>query len=541
MKYFSGLIFALLLSLIVISCSGGGGGGDTGAGGPDISPADSAEQAIDVPAEDATVVTAAAPEKDTQGVDQLEDLADDSSTTTPADSVIGGGSIEGQKETDKQDDSAAIESISAEQEALDVDEDEEIAAEVDEAEQVADTSDGQGQGKGKDGEKGKGKDTGFSYALDISAGRWFQTPQGKAGNVNPADYNRKADTIKDLRAKIRDLRKSMKDGDKSEVRAEIRDLMKQIQNIRNQIGYGTEQKGIHTYWANENLYLRIHNVPKAGLYRVRVVAKNYGALPEFYDYFNITVNNDTLGKNVGGIFIKASESSYNRGSSLVYLQKGDTDLNLLWTNDAYKEKEYDANIQISNVSLEQFSGERKMSKLVRRSHQFSEVQGRFFWDRNSVTTYWSDQTIGFNFPDLQPGKYRVIVTAKNYGTLPLPPNYREFEVSVDADGTSGLAKIPASANNWERGFAVLDLTGGNTDIYLTWMNDKYRENEYDANIQIKTIRLQRIGNSERSALAAYLLGATGRNKSIVAGGFAFLMMAIAVLVLWNRRRTRLQI
>lgn len=569
MKVISGFVFALLL-LFVINCGGGGGGGGAaeGQGGPDSSPTDTAEQALDVPAEDTSTITAQPPAEDIAGADSEEDLSNDTVQTLPSD---GGGVIvtqetkvaepetkteetpavvetkteEGTAEeakteegkTEEKDTQVAsektepsIEDAESEQEALELLEDEEIEAILTEIEEDASAN----------ANKGKG---GFSYVLDSTAGKWYQTPQGSTGKVSKGEYNKQTSRIRELRDRIQDLAKSMKDSNKVEVRAQIRDLLDQIQSIRNTIGYGTDQKGIHTYWANENLYLRVSNVPVAGWYRLRIVAKNYGSLPlpDWYDFFNIEILNERIDKKVGGLFIKASADQYNRGTALVYLDKGDTNLNLLWSNEACKEKEYDANIQISSVTLEKYNGERRMSKLVRRAHQFSELDGRFFFDHNSVRTYWANQTIGFNFPNLEPGKYRVIIDAKNYGTLPLPSGYSEFEVNIEADGTSGIAKIPASSNNWEHGFAVLDLTGGNTDVFLTWMNDKYRENEYDTNIQIHKIRLQRIGDSERSALAAYLLGATGRNKGVVAGGFVFIMMAIAALVLWNRRRTRLQI
>ncbi len=548
------LIIAGLFTAAMTACSGDGST-PLGLGGPGVSTPDSAEQALDVTAKDTSSVTAPDENGDKTGVDAPEDLSNDAGAQVqPA----------AEEPAAEQGDTNVADTSGVEKDTVleipatpdTAGAGEEINTEQvlnDEADLLAENS----------GEAVTAPE--FQYSLDISAGRWYQTSPGGVTGISKADYDRKNTLIKEYRDRIRELRRSDTKGQGDEkgkgaekgkgdekgkgnekesiadVSAQIREYMDKIKALRDEIGYGDETGGIHTYWANENLYLRVRNVPEEGWYRLRITAKNQGKLPAWYDYFNVSVINDTRGANVGGIFIKASDNKYRRGSLLVYLPRGNTDLNLLWTNDAYEKDRYDANIQIQNVTLAKNGGGRVMHSLVRRAHQYSEAIGRFFWDKKGAYTYWANQTLGFNFPNLEQGKYRVIITAKNYGDLPLPKGYANFEVSVDADGTGGTANIPASERNWEKGFAVLDLTGGNTNIYCTWLNDSYREGAYDANIHIKNIKLQRIGDSERSALAAYLLGTTGRHKGAVAGGLMLLLMALAVLVLYNRRRARLQI
>jgi hypothetical protein len=90
--------------------------------------------------------------------------------------------------------------------------------------------------------------------------------------------------------------------------------------------------GIHTYWANEDLFLDVKNNCKAGWYRLRMEARNYdGKLPDFYSHFAVMVKNQRTDKWVGGLLIKASDNNYQTGSMLVYLPEGNTRLNLLWT------------------------------------------------------------------------------------------------------------------------------------------------------------------------------------------------------------------
>ena len=386
--------------------------------------------------------------------------------------------------------------------------------------------------------------------LDVSKGKWKEVIKQPLETLSLEFYKDSKNKIKEYNKEIKILRdeiKKIKNNDnlsKDEIKTEIKDinlLIKAkrdlIKDVRSKIGYSRIQSGVFTNFANQPLYLNVNNVTKTGWYRLRLYGKNVnGKLPDFYKMFNISVINETTGKNQGGIFLKASEDVYNTASMLVYIEEGDSVLNLLWTNDAYKKNEYDTNLQIKKVSLKYSKAVNKRGNLSRNSFQYDSVDGRFFWDEESVRTYWANQTINFNFPDLKSGKYKVIITAKNYGLLGLSSEYKNFEVDVDADGVFGRAKIKADADKYKNGSVVLDLTGGDTYLSLTWVNDSYKEGEYDANIQIKKIRLKRVGDSERSAITSYLFGSYIRlNRMKIFGTLIFLLIIISGLVVYNKR------
>ena len=374
-----------------------------------------------------------------------------------------------------------------------------------------------------------------TITLDSSKGKWYTTPEGTlSGKVlSKADKKR-------IRVAIKIARKAMKAIRKGNKKAGIAQLKLKIKEFRAQIGHGKKVKGIHTYWANQKLYLRVRNNCKAGWYKLKVVAKNYPGkkgenLPDFYTHYNITVKNETTDRIAGGMFIKASDKSYHRARMLVYLDEGDTDLNLLWTNDAWKKGVYDANIQIKKVRLKYKRYIRKRKNLVRRAHQYCFTKGRWFWDRKTARTNWANQHIGFCFKNLKAGKYKVIVKAKNYGKV--PEGYKNFKVMVAGDGVTGNLEIQAKENGYKKGSTVLDLTGGDTMVMMTWTNDKWVPSKgEDANIQIRKIRLKRVGDSDRSALAAYIMNASRGNRMVLIITMLLAVLGLGGIFFWNKMR-----
>ena len=292
---------------------------------------------------------------------------------------------------------------------------------------------------------------------------------------------------------------------------------------------------IWTAWANQAVKVKVKNICKTGWYRLAVEAKNiYGPLPDFYKNFAITAIDNKTGKAVGGLSIKASDKKFHKGSMLVFIEDTEADFTFMWTNDAYNAGVYDANIEIKGVSVWYAKNQNHEAKTLKRNaFQYSEVNGRFFWDDKSVFTYWANQTITFNFPKLAAGKYEVIIVAKNIGTL--PKDYKNFEVVIDADNVSGKALIHADSDKYHKGSVVLDITGGDTDVSLTWINDAYKEGVYDANIQIKSVKLKKVGESKRSALAAYLLGTKAGNRVILSCAFMLCVTGITGISLWHRK------
>lgn len=534
MRGFRILIIVFAISLSGLFCGGGGGSDAALEGGPALTPEDIAynQDGQSDTKEDSVIVK----EDEDSGTseDGINDLANPEN-----DDVIG------------QKDSTDASSDTIENDESD------DTDEADTAENTGDTNDSDstdktGDSNTQDGDTGDGAATEkLALSLDSSQGRWKSAPDKSLDAVTKEEYRSSINEIKSLRNEIKDLRasvqtvksdKTVSDEDKkqkiADLRYSIKDKRAQIKNIRAEIGFGRIQKGIYSPWAKEDLFLNAENVTKSGWYRLRIVAKNiYGPLPDDYGKFNITVKNETTGQDCGGIFIDARDDIYTAASTLIYLDEGSTTLNLLWTNDAYKKGEYDANIQIKKVSLRYAKNVNNRKKLVRTAHQYSAVDGRFFWDNSSVRTYWANQYIGFSFPKLEAGKYKVIVVAKNYGKAGLPDNYPEFKVRAYADGVDGIIKIKASDKAYKRGNTVLDLTGGDTELYLNWINDKYKKGVYDANIQIKKLILKRVGDSERSAVAAYLLGAkSGGNRLIILGIFLTAVMALTGLYFFNKRR-----
>jgi len=511
------LLASLFIVFIGFGCSGGGGGDSAGEGGPDVTPA--GVSVTEQPASEAS--TDLAVDVDNQQTDGTTGTGGDTDTGTSGTGTggdtgtattgtgTGGDTGTGTSGTGTGGDSGTVASGTG--------------TGGDTGTGTSGTGTGGDTGTGTSG-TGAGGDSG---TVASGTGTGGDTGSGSTGTGSTGDSGQdSSDEAQGAACPDRTLTLDSSDGrwfESSEQKGK---------------GQAKGQQGIFTNWANQNLYLNVRNNCKAGWFKLRVQAGNHGTLglPDFYTNFNLTLRNENTDRYVGGMLIKAKDNGWQWGDMLVYLDKGDTRLNLLWTNDAYKENVYDANIEIKQVQLQYQPNYNPQETLVRLASQYTFVDGRFFWDEDSVRTYWSNQTIGFNFADLQPGVYEVTVVAKNYGTV--PPGYREFEVEVDTDnGISGEMSIPVSGDNYQNGTMTLDLTGGNTTIYLTWLNDKYKENVYDANIQIQKIQLRRIGDSQRSALAAYLIAKAQNNKALtsILGG---MVLVLGGLFVWNRKRMK---
>ena len=570
------------LWLLALSGGGGGGGGEaTGQGGPEMSPtptessesetptAETEETLIDSVDEESTEETTSSEgEEGSEGTgagsDAGEESAIDEEIAAEAEGTSGSDGSEedaGSDEGSTDDDSTGA--VAGDTTGTTDEGEDEFGDDLDDGEDLAD-GDADADNVDTDGTvdedladaDNETDDSGASVEdsgeeavacadrrieLDTSAGRWYETPAGNLPGVRPTKAQRNVikAQIKSLRGEIKTLRASIKSGDIARVdgRNAIALLKKDITEERAKLGFGRKVKGVHTYWANQPLYLRVRNNCQAGWYKLKVVAKNiHGPLPDFYSHYNLSVYNETYDQALGGIHIKAEDDRYRRGRMMVYLEAGDTDLLLKWTNDAWKKGVYDANIQIKRVRLKYKKVRRNRRAMVRRAHQYCETKGRWFWDRNSARTYWANQRISFCFPDLESGKYKVRIVAKNYGSTGLPPGYENFIVDVAGDGGKGTASIKADDDRWRRGEVELDLTGGRTRIDLVWKNDKWKKGVYDANIQIKKIRLKRVGDSDRSALAAYLM-ANSSSTGLLTVLLGLLALAgLGGVHFWKRRQ-----
>lgn len=110
--------------------------------------------------------------------------------------------------------------------------------------------------------------------------------------------------------------------------------------------------GIHTYWQDQALMVHVRGNCKAGWFRIRVTAKNTaGPLPSWYSHFLVGVKDSDRSHDYESIAIKASDDHYSAGSRLVFLSEGDSHFKLTWSNDAYRQGAYDANIQIKSIQI----------------------------------------------------------------------------------------------------------------------------------------------------------------------------------------------
>ncbi len=452
-----------------------------GEGGPDLSPEEQASESSEAPATEPTddmVDYDSSASSDTGETTGEETGTDDSSSTSSstsedsddADSAADASSDDGEKESVKKEDYSYIFQYSS----GDDEDDEEMFEDDDEHE----------------GQVEEGSDEiaceNRSFEVDPSQGKWFVTP---AGDVNSDHHSEHSDHHGE---------DSDHHGEDSDHHSEHSDHHGKDSDHHN--------RGIHSYNAGEKLVLKVNNNCQAGWYNLKVFASNYdGNLPDYYGYFNIDITGDT-GFPMGGLFIKAKENGYHKGSTDVYLPQGSSYMVLTWTNDAYKEGKYDTNLHIGKIQLKYKKKHRSHHALKRSASDYCHVNGRWFWDKNGAFTFWPTNSISYCFDDLEPGKYEVTVSARNVRG-DLPNDFEGFKLKVSGNGVAEDLTIPVSGKKSDKftdGNTVLDLTGGRITLNFAWQNQVYEEGGYDSNIQIRKVSLKRVGDSERSALSGYL-------------------------------------
>ncbi|MCE9597870.1 MAG: hypothetical protein K8S54_07870 [Spirochaetia bacterium] len=304
--------------------------------------------------------------------------------------------------------------------------------------------------------------------------------------------------------------------------------------IPDQPGKVTKVKGIHTYWQDEPLAIRIKNNCQAGFYKLTFKGMNVdGPLPEFYKGYALSVSDN--GQDVGATVLAASDFIYGSASVNVYLKEGNSTLDVRWKNDAYKQGVYDANLHLNGVTMSYLPDYVPPTKLAKNAREFCDIDGRFFFSAKSAWTPSANQQISYCYPELPSGKYEVSIQARNHGTL--PPGYQNFQVNVSGDGVSGNVSIAAASDVSKTGKVVLDITQGSKRLDVKWTNDVYISDEIDAAIEIETIKLKRIGDSERSQLGAFLLQAS-RTRSVLLISLAMLLVSAAGITMLKMFRKR---
>jgi hypothetical protein len=349
MKKFRALIFIVAMSLSAQYCDSDSKGA-LGEGGPDVTPDAITEETSNLKAADSSDVFTAvvdelqkAPEQyagnedaedeaqEQPGEDALDNLgealAEQEGDVIAAQQPQGTQTVEAPVETPQAEETARADQEAEDETSADVEEDEQGAAETP-ADEAVSTS-------------------GMTVTLDTTAGRWYTLPEKKADPEKKRDAKNQKALIKEYRKKIKelsaDLEKAQKESasrvsdnasDKAKektaenaakkvagIQAEIDRYLDLIAQAREKAGYGQNESGIYTYWARENLRLSVRNVTTAGWYSLRVVAKNYGALPSWYSHFNIAVINEREDEEIGGITVKASDTMYHRGALMCILKK----------------------------------------------------------------------------------------------------------------------------------------------------------------------------------------------------------------------------
>ena len=376
--------------------------------------------------------------------------------------------------------------------------------------------------------------TNLDYSIDSSQGRWYE--ETKTDLFSAAEAKSVSAEIESLRNEIKSVLTSYKDGktDKETGKVKIKQLREKIAVLRAKIGNGGRiQTGIYTNWAKENLYLNIKN-GEPGWYRIIIIAKNRGKLADDYDRFTFSINNDS-NDNLAGISVKASDKVYYSGSADIKLETpANTKLDIVWTNDAYMKDKYDANVSIKKIVLKKIKEPKTKTVNKKRfsGDKFSFMDGRWFFENKAAYTFWANQVIGYTFKNLEEGIYEVTVTAKNYGSLPLEKKYKEFNIEVDSDYDSAVMNIKADDKNWNKEKVTMNFAEGDTTLYLTWTNDSYKENAYDANIMIKSISIKKV---QKSSLTAFLLRTKPGNKVFILG--AFLMLSGLIFGIYLKNKT----
>ncbi len=107
-------------------------------------------------------------------------------------------------------------------------------------------------------------------------------------------------------------------------------------------------QAIYTYWDYEAIEFSTNL--SGGDWRVGLTVRENGVLPDWYTYFEVDVYvNDEFLSSVE----LSAQSNYQTAWFDIGAQSGETDLKLVWTNDAWEPWRYDANLVLGAVQFGQ--------------------------------------------------------------------------------------------------------------------------------------------------------------------------------------------
>jgi hypothetical protein len=194
---------------------------------------------------------------------------------------------------------------------------------------------------------------------------------------------------------------------------------------------------------------------------------------------------------------------------------------------------YNACVNIKKVILKKIKDPEDQAVNSKHMHgdQFSFTDGRWFSENRAVYTFWANQVIGYTFSNLEEGMYEITIMAKNYDSLPLPKDFKEFNIEIDSDYDSAEMNIKADDKNWNKETVTMNFPEGKSTLYISWTNDSYKKDVSDTNIMIKSVSLKKV---QKSNLTAYLLRTKPGNRMFIFGAFIVLSGIVIGIYLRNR-------
>ncbi len=176
----------------------------------------------------------------------------------------------------------------------------------------------------------------------------------------------------------------------------------------------------------------------------------------------------------------------------------------------------------------------KGKSLVRHGKDACKVTGTWYRDANTIFTYQAGKAMaGFKFNNLDSGVYEVTVKAREWnrhadpGTL--PSGFTAYRIAVGASGATADVTVAASATGFNRGKGQIDLAGGDTMIYVNWYNGFCNGNDC-ANFQLHSIKLKKVKESKKLALASSIYNIYKKNQKTMYGIYIALGMVLTALL-----------
>jgi hypothetical protein len=120
-----------------------------------------------------------------------------------------------------------------------------------------------------------------------------------------------------------------------------------------------------------------------------------------------------------------------------------------------------------------------------------------------IWTAWANERLDLKISDnCQDGWFKIRIAARNHGTL--PEWYQNFQIEAALpDGNKAYINVPASEFGYFNSTSIpVYLPKGDSQIKLYWKNDAYRPGVYDANINIRKVKLIPIAEPKPKRLLA---------------------------------------